>query len=76
MDFIITHITYAHDENEWRILDSHNNDPTINECFKVYTFNIKLSEESKKFYRYIRIRQTGKNSGGNDYLAFSATLID
>lgn len=65
-------IEASNDENEWTILDSHTNDPTINECFKVYTFNIKLSEESEKFYRYIRIRQTGKNSSGNDYLAFSA----
>lgn len=51
-------------ESEWDILDKSDNDETIYGIKSCYTINIKLQD---KYYRYLRIRQTGKNSSGCNY---------
>lgn len=55
--------------NDWTILDSRNNITSLDDRNAVQSFSI---QNPSIFYRYLRIRQTGKNSGGNNYLKISA----
>ena len=49
-------VEVSNDGEEFKEIDSHSDDPTLNNSNSVGTFNI--SKGSNKFYRYIRIRQT------------------
>ena len=61
----------SEDCQHWVILREHKNDTSLrNGTGCAYTWNLK-SEASKKGYRYFKIRQDGKNSGGNDYISIS-----
>lgn len=52
---------------KWDEIDRHENDPTLNRCRIIATFNIK--KKIDYFYRFIRIRQTGNSwdERGNHY---------
>ena len=68
-------------DSEWTILDSHENDSTLQGKNFSYTFDTKTKESSKEGYRYLRIRQTGNCSSNNHYTTISAleyfgTLIE
>ena len=56
------------EESDWKILDKKDNNETVHGTNTCYTFNINDQDE---YYRYLRIRQTGKNSSGCDYFCFS-----
>lgn len=62
--------TGGENDNEWTILDSHQNDSTLQGKSFSFTFDIK--QGNKEFYRYLRIRQTGPNSNNRHYTAISA----
>ncbi|KAK8848292.1 hypothetical protein M9Y10_019352 [Tritrichomonas musculus] len=55
-------------ESDWTILDERNNYNGIEGMNVCYAFEMK---EQTEFYRYLRIRQTGKNSSNYDYLCLS-----
>lgn len=55
-------------ENGWEILDSHYNAHFLDENNLTHTFQIN----TKNDYRYLRIRQTGKNKNNNYILSISA----
>ena len=46
----------------WKIVDEHSDESALNDANNVATFNTK---EVKAFYRYIRLRQTGKRWANN-----------
>lgn len=56
------------EESDWEILDKQDNNETLHGKNTCYTFKIN---EQDKYYRYLRIRQTGKNSNGYDYFCFA-----
>jgi hypothetical protein len=56
------------DGSKWNELDRHENDSTINKEHTIGTFSISVRNK----YQYLRVRQTGKNGGGNDYLTIHA----
>lgn len=51
-------VEVSNDENNWEIVDEHKDDETLNDEDASSTFRTKKSEG---FYRFVRIRQTGKN---------------
>ena len=59
-------------ENEWTVLDSHQNDATLEGQNFSHTFEIKSQQAVKNGYRYLRIRQTGPESNNANHLTFSA----
>ena len=69
------------DSDDWKILDSHNDDLSLRALDTIQTFKISNKSESNESFRFIRIRQTGLNTSNCYYLAFSAieffgTLFD
>lgn len=74
-------IEASNDNQKWVTLDLHENDRSICKCGIICTFNIMSTNESNRFYRYIRIMQTEPNTKNNNFMAFSAmeffgTIID
>lgn len=66
-------------ENDWVILDSRQNEISIQKVNKKVTFEIKNHENNESF-RFIRFRQTGKSSNNYEYLTlmsleFFGTLV-
>jgi hypothetical protein len=59
------------DGSQWSELDRHEDDTTTNDQHRIGTFRVSDSQEC----RFIRIQQTGKNSGGQDYLVLYAFEI-
>ncbi|KAK8835530.1 hypothetical protein M9Y10_042414 [Tritrichomonas musculus] len=59
-------------DDDWKILDSHTNDTSLNYRSASQTFDIKESLKSNEYYRYIRIRSTGVSNANNYYLAICA----
>lgn len=59
----------SNNNEEWDVLDSRQNDVSLKEVNVTGKFIIESQEKS---YRYLRIRQTGLNSGNNAVLAFSS----
>lgn len=51
-------IEVSNDEDDWIEVDSHTNDDSVNDSYKVATFDTK---ELEGFYRFVRLRQTGEN---------------
>ena len=58
----------SNDESSWVSLDSRN---TWEQCGKGVVKNYSCNKGNHDFYRFIRMRQTGKNSSGEHYLVFS-----
>jgi hypothetical protein len=56
----------SNEGSKWILIDEVKNSQELIESFRVHTFEIA---KSSRFYRWIRLRQTGKNSSGNDQLA-------
>lgn len=65
----------SNDENKWEIIDSRSNEKSLSRISTSNTFEIK-NNDINKYFRYIRIRQTGSNSNPSTYdqyeLYFSA----
>jgi hypothetical protein len=56
------------DCESWVELDHHRNDSSLNDQGAIATFHISSSTD----FRYVRLRQTGPNSNGTDYLFVNA----
>jgi hypothetical protein len=56
----------SHDGLSWVTIDDRQNDTSLNSQGAISTFSI--SEDLQKEFPQIRLRQTGKNSSGHDYL--------
>lgn len=52
-------IEVSNDNKEWTEIDQHSDDTSLKKSLTIVTFNVK--EKVKKFYRYIRLRQTGNS---------------
>ena len=63
----------SNDSNNWEIIDEQNNCSYLNGRFNVHTFYINNKE--RKEFRYIRLKQTGKNWHGDDHLIFNSFEI-
>ena len=62
-------------DDDWKMLDSRRNVTVLDESYRVHTFEIQEKLDSNEFFRYLRIRQTGKNTyttGSWYYLTLSA----
>ena len=57
-------VEVSNDGNSWVEVDNHENDPILNGYCATHVF--RISNQTDKFNRFIRIRQTGK-SWKNDY---------
>ena len=57
----------SNNDNDWIILDTRQNETSLNDIGITCTFNIKPQECN---YRYLRIHQNGTNSSGSYYLIF------
>lgn len=51
---------------QWKVVDSHNNDSILSDL-DVHNFQIR--DPPPGGFRFVRLRQTGKNNGGNNGLA-------
>lgn len=58
--------------NDWKVLDSQNNVTCLNSISVFSTFKIKENLSSDEYYRFLRLRQTGKNFAGNDQLCLNS----
>lgn len=56
----------------WIELDSQSNVYDLDGINMVKTFEIKNPTKSNEFFRFLRIRETGKDSYGDNYMLFSA----
>jgi hypothetical protein len=57
--------------SKWDELDRRTNDATTHQNHPIGTFNVSNSIA----YQYIRVRQTGKNAQGNEFLILYAFEI-
>lgn len=62
----------SNDNENWKILDTRSDEKSLLENRAENTFSIKNNLEKDEYYRYLRIRQTGLNSSGNNELFFSS----
>ena len=51
----------SNDGNDWKPVDEHSNDSSLNGPYKIATFKTK---EIQSFYQFVRLRQTGRNWHG------------
>lgn len=58
-------IEASNDNQNWIEIDRHQNDQTLNKSSIVGSFEIQ--NKDKRFYQYIRIRQTGESWKGNSF---------
>lgn len=59
----------SNDNKQWEIVDEENNCSYLNGENLVHTFHI--NKNNNKEFQYIRMRSTGPNWAGENYLAFS-----
>ncbi|KAK8845880.1 hypothetical protein M9Y10_020806 [Tritrichomonas musculus] len=59
-------------EDDWKILDTQSGITDLDDRNATYTFDIDPPLGQNDFYRFLRIRQTGTNTAGSNYLAVSA----
>lgn len=62
----------SNNDSDWCLLDSRSGEKSLCAESVVRTFDIKKAEKGNEYYRYLRIRQTGRNACGYFYLGFSA----
>lgn len=63
----------SNDNSNWTILDKRTNCEDVKGGNQVHTFS--MSEQIKESYRYIQIRQTGKNWNNDNYLTIDSFEI-
>lgn len=62
----------SNDGKNWTKLDSRENVDYLDGKSVVYTFKVESSQEANNFYRFLRIRQTGLNTGNDNHLVIAA----
>ena len=60
----------APSRGSWEVVDSRENNGDLNDYFM--TRNFAISAPPSGAFRFVRLRQTGKNHSGDDCLAFQA----
>ena len=61
---------------DWKTIDYHNNDNSLNGPYNISTFKVKKQNEG--FYRYIRLKQTGESwcTAYGSYYVFAMICIE
>ena len=68
-NLLLSWVLEASDDGEtWDIIDERNSGE---DCGFWIPNTMECNKPSDKYYRYVRLRQTGKNSNGSDYLCIS-----
>lgn len=67
MNWVIEWSNSDNDE-DWTVIDRRNGITDLNNRSVVCNFEIQRQGNEKDFYRYLRLRQTGKNAQGDYYL--------
>lgn len=62
-------VEVSNDKEKWKIIDTHTNDPTLNNQSVKAVFSVNGNDDT--FYRYVQIRQTGVSWYNNGYLYIS-----
>ena len=62
----------SNDNSKWEVLSEEQNCKTLHGKGKIQTFQIKNKNLESNEFRFIRLRQTGKNGHNNDYLIFDS----
>ena len=62
-------VEVSNDKEKWKIIDTHTNDPTLNNQSVKAVFSVNGNDDT--FYRYVQIRQTGVSWYNNGYLHIS-----
>lgn len=57
---------------DWKIIDSRENVTSIKLHNQCDTFYINNQVELNEYYRFIRLRQTGKSTGDYDFLCLNS----
>ena len=60
------------DERSWEVADCRENNSDLNDN---HAHNFAISPRLRESFRFVRLRQTGKNHKGNDDLCLSALEI-
>lgn len=60
----------SNDRQYWKIIDERRNETSLNDTGKSNTFSINRKE--KQFYRFLRLKQTGRNTKGSKMICLSA----
>lgn len=63
----------SNDKQWWTVIDRQNNNKDLDHRGRVHHFQVRLSGNNG--FRYVRLRETGKNHSGTDVLALSALEI-
>ena len=63
----------SNDGEKWEAVDTRNNNEDLNAEY--VTHNFAISAPPRGSFRFIRLRQTGKNHNGNDYLAITSLEV-
>lgn len=58
----------SNDNYNWMLIDSHYDDKSLAEEYKVCTFTVQNMQLAVLLFRYVRIRMTGKSSANDNYL--------
>ena len=58
------------DQNSWEVIDTVNDCSDLNGCTRIHNFGMKTQSINK--FRYIQMRQTGKNWANKDFLAINS----
>lgn len=59
-------------DDDWKLLDSRNDVTVLDNNNAESTFHIQENLDENECFRYIRLRQTGSNMSGNNYLILNA----
>ena len=60
------------EENDWKLLDSRQNDSFLNGAKVTHTYNISEQLDQRESFRYLRLRQTGVDANNYYFGTFSA----
>ena len=66
----VLEVSYDGSEGSWKVVDSRENNNDLND--KHVTRNFSLGTPPSEAFRFVRLRQTGKNHWGSDSLAICA----
>lgn len=59
-------------DDDWKILDERNRISCLDDSSAIHTFEIKTKLKKDECFRFLRLRETGVNTGGHYHLTLSA----
>lgn len=62
----------SNDDSNWTPLDTRNDNTSLNNYMAINTFKIDDSNHQNKFYRFLRLRQTGPNNSNRKFMGICA----